>query len=197
MGNHNMEALVELAKSFSESPRVLRNGYEYIVHPLTDGVPSIGPSALKTVAEGMMAIGDFDCDVILAPESMGIPYGIVISQILNIPCSIARKKIYGLPNEIEVSTSTGYSQSRMSMNGIVEGLRVSIVDSVVSTGGTLNAIVEGLLDANVDVVSITTVFNKGFNGDEIHGVPLNSIFDVAMCGDSIVCRLTSKMQNVV
>jgi len=75
---------------------------------------------------------------------MGIPIGIALSQITDIPLVIIRKRKYGLPGEVELSQVTGYSRSQLFLNGVKQGDRVIVVDDVISTGGTLLATLEGL-----------------------------------------------------
>ena len=107
-------------------PVIDRNGYPYVVSPLMDGVPSVDPGMLSDVAEEMVRIGDFDCDIILAPEAMGIMYAAVISDRTGIPFSVVRKRRYGLDGEVPVSVDTGYSHSEQFINGVTAGMRVAV-----------------------------------------------------------------------
>ncbi len=56
-----------------------RNGYNYFQNPISDGVPYVDPAVLKEVADGIISISEGGCDMILAPEAMGIPIGAAIS----------------------------------------------------------------------------------------------------------------------
>ena len=152
--------LERVRKCIENSPVKIINGYSYIINPLMDGVSSIDPSTLMEVAEEMCRIGDFDCDVILAPEAMGIPFATLVSQRTGVPMSIIRKKRYDLPGEVEIAVSTGYSTSRQYINGISAGDRVVIVDDVVSTGGTLRALLDALRDMKVEVVDVVIALDK-------------------------------------
>ena len=62
--------------------------------------------------------------------------GALISLNRNIPFSIIRKRPYGLDGEIEIVETTGYSTTKMYIKGVKPGMKVTIVDDVVSTGGT-------------------------------------------------------------
>lgn len=152
--------LEEVKESIEKSPVILKGDYPYIVTPLMDGVPSMDPGAIRAVTETMMRIGKFDCDLILAPEAMGIPYATLISVHKGIPFSVIRKRSYGLEGEIEVTETTGYSTTSIYINGVKPGMKVAIVDDVVSTGGTLKGIVKGLKDAGVIVTEIVLALNK-------------------------------------
>ena len=152
--------LEDVRESVENSRVIIKNGYPYIVSPLIDGIPSIDPKTLRSITDRMMRIGKFDCDLILAPEAMGIPYATLISAGKNIPFSIIRKRAYGLEGEIEIVEETGYSTTKAYINGVKPGMRVAIVDDVISTGGTIKGIVSGLRDVGVIVTEIILALNK-------------------------------------
>ncbi len=135
-----------LVESFRKCPVVDRSGYPYFVHPLTDGVPRMEPEILREVLEWMKSAGNFDCDLLVLPEAMGIPLGVPLSLELGIPYTVVRKKKYGLEGEISLEQHTGYSDSVMYIDGVRKGDRVVVIDDVISTGGTLIAIIKALRD---------------------------------------------------
>jgi adenine phosphoribosyltransferase len=153
-------ALEALKASLEEAPIVERGDYEYMVHPLTDGIPKVDPGLLEEVADAMIQVGDFDCDAILTIEALGIPLATALSLRTGKPFNVVRKKMYGLPGEVNLTQVTGYSKSPLFINGIQPGERVTIVDDVVSTGGTLWALVEALKKMQVKVVDIIVVVEK-------------------------------------
>lgn len=183
------DALVESLKA---SPIVMRNGYPYFVHPLTDGVPAMDPKVLREVVDWMKAVGDFQCDIILAPESMGIPLAVPLSLELGIPYSIVRKKRYSLPGEILFQQKTGYSDSTMSVNGIEKGDKVVIVDDVLSTGGTMSALVRTLRDdIGAEIVDILIPVNKNGGRDVVKehtGIKVKTMVDVSLIDGKIECK---------
>ena len=154
-----------LKESLENSPVVDRNGYPYFVHPLTDGVPMMEPEVLEEVVGWMLEVGDFSCDVILAPEAMGIPLAVPVSLRLGIPYTVARKRSYGLEGELVLDQKTGYSKSLMTVNGITKGMLVTVVDDVVSTGGTLDALIRTLQEAGAVVVDVLVPVNKSSGTD--------------------------------
>jgi adenine phosphoribosyltransferase len=154
----------KLRESVLKSQIVMRKGYPYFVSSAADGVPPMEPELLDEITDSMIRIGNFDCDLIAAPEAMGIPLAVEISRKLGIPYVVIRKKSYGLPGEVPVVQRTGYSESVMYINSIFKGDRVTIVDDVLSTGGTIAAMVEAMRDKiGCDIVDIVMVFDK--NGD--------------------------------
>lgn len=180
--------------SLKESPIVERGGYHYFVHPLTNGIPSCDPKMLEEIVDWMKDEGNLHCDLILAPESMGIPYAVLLSAKTGIPYSIVRKVSFGFESEIELTQRTGYSKSNMYVNGVREGMRIVIVDDVVSTGGTLNAIVDAVRSVGASVVDVLIAINKdnGVANVEPFGVSIKTLFDVTSTSDGVDVRLSSE-----
>lgn len=168
--------MLDIVRESVESSAVVYKGdYPYIITPLMDGVPSIEPAVMKAMSERMIQIGKYDCDLILAPEAMGIPYATLISISKGIPFSVIRKRPYGLEGEIEIIETTGYSTTKMYINGVKPGMRVAIVDDVVSTGGTLKGIVSGLRSAGAIITEVVLALNKSkdiFAIEEELGIPI-------------------------
>lgn len=154
-------------ESLESSPVIIRNGYNYVVNPLMDGVPRMDPKILREVTERMMEISDFDCDVILAPEAMALPFAAVISLAKDVPYAVIRKRPYGCKGEIVIDKSTGYSSSRMYINDIKEGERVVIIDDIISTGGTMKSIVKAIEDRGCVITDIVVAIDKS---DDIDGL---------------------------
>jgi len=153
--------LERLKRSLEESPVVKMGDYDYFVHPITDGIPRMDPNVLQEVVDRILEVGDFDCDLIMAPEAMGIPLVVPLSLRTGIPYTVVRKRRYGLPGEVSLQQTTGYSRTDMFINGISEGDRVVIVDDVISTGGTIASIVKALQGMGALIVDIIVVVEKG------------------------------------
>lgn len=153
--------LERLKRSLLEAPIFKRGDYNYFIHPITDGVPEVRPDLIREVVSHIIRIACLDVDKIVTVEAMGIPIGIALSIMTDIPLVIIRKKKYGLPGEIEISQVTGYSKSQLFLNGIKKGDRVIIVDDVISTGGTLLATLNSLKAAGAEVLDIVTVIERG------------------------------------
>ncbi len=171
-------ALEALKASLTESPIVKRGDYDYMVHPVTDGIPKVEPKILKEIADAMAEIGNMDCDVIVTIEALGIPLATALSMRTGKPFNIVRKRMYGLPGEVNLSQVTGYSKSSLFINGLKAGDRVVIVDDVVSTGGTLWALVEALKSMQVRIAE-----------HEIErkiGHPIKTLVKVEVVDDKIV-----------
>lgn len=184
-------ALGRLKETFLASPVIDRNGYPYFINPISDGIPMMGRGLLEEVVDGLVDITDPDCDRILAPEAMGIPLATGITMATGIPFSVIRKRPYGLPGEIVLDQTTGYSRSPMYINGVSEGDRVTIVDDVISTGGTLKAIVDALSSHDITVKGVSVVYDKSKDIGSVEasiGVPVRSLLRVGVVDGRPVIR---------
>jgi len=158
-----------LRKSIEDAPVINKGNYQYVIHQLTDGIPEIKPNLLEEVTTRMLEIikkyGNID--KIVTIEAMGIPLATSLSIKMNIPFSIIRKRKYGLENEIVVEQKTGYSKSKLYLNGFKKGEEIILVDDVLSTGGTLKAVLKALVKFGVKVKCVIIIFDKGNSIQEI------------------------------
>ena len=179
-----------LRESLEVVPIVDRGGYQYFVHPLTDGASVIDPHLLEEVTLDMMKTTDFDCDKIVTVEAMGIPLATLLSHKTRKPFVIIRKRQYNLPGEVVIEASTGYSKNRLFINGLQKGDSVVLVDDVLSTGGTLIQTVRTLKEVcGVDVKHIHIVFNKHEHPEEIEeaiGQPIHALLNVKVEGGRVI-----------
>ena len=178
-----------LKASLAESDVVERGDYEYIVHPITDGIPRMDPRILTEVIDAMAEVGNFDCDVILTIEALGIPLATALSLKTGKPYTVVRKKMYGLPGEVNLSQVTGYSKSTLFINGLKAGDKVVIVDDVISTGGTMWALVDALKKMQVHVSDILVVLEKTDRKSEIErkiGQPIKTLVKVHVVDGKVV-----------
>ena len=152
-----------LKKSFENVPIVKKGDYDYVIHPITDGVPYIEPSLLYEVIQEIKKRVEtvLPFDKIVTIEAMGIPLASVLSLEMKIPFTIIRKRSYGLPGEVMVEQETGYSKSNLYINGLSKGEEVVILDDVLSTGGTLRAVLSSLKHVGVIVKGVFIAVNKG------------------------------------
>jgi len=172
--------LERLTKSLLEAPIFKRGEYNYFIHPISDGVPEVRPELIREITGHIVRIADLEVDKIVTVEAMGIPIGIGLSIICDIPLVIIRKRKYGLPGEIEVSQVTGYSKSQLFLNGINKGDRVIVVDDVVSTGGTLLAVLQSLKIAGAVVKDVVVVIKRGNGAERLRaeGYAIKTMVDV-------------------
>ncbi|HEX9909218.1 MAG TPA: hypoxanthine/guanine phosphoribosyltransferase [Thermoplasmata archaeon] len=182
-------ALELLKASLVDSPVVKRGDYDYIVHPITDGIPKVRPELLTEVTDAMLEMCRFDCDFIMTIEALGIPLACALSLRTGKPFNIVRKKMYGLPGEVSLEQETGYSKSTLFVNGVQAGDSVVIVDDVVSTGGTLWALVETLKKMQVRISDIVIVIERTDKKPEIErkiGHPIKTLVKVEVVNGKVV-----------
>ena len=182
---------VELLKdSVVKAPVVWKGGYPYFVHPLSDGVPRQSAELLSAARDLISEGVDWDSiDIILGIEAMGIPLAAALCLSSGKPLVIGRKREYGLPGEISINQSTGYSKGEIFLNDLEKGARVLIVDDVVSTGGTLHPVLEAVEESGAIVQDCWIVFEKGEGMNKIRSSgdwPLNSLVRIEMQDDKIV-----------
>jgi len=185
--------LKQLEKSLYEAPIVKKGEYDYVIHPITDGVPYIAPELLKEVTDAMKIhikkCGKFDR--IVTMEAMGIPLASALSLDLGIPFTIIRKRQYGLPGEVSVEQVTGYSKSKMYVNGLKKGDIVILVDDVLSTGGTLRAVLQVLSEIGVVVKGVFIAVYKGTCKEEIlqtFKIPITTIVDIEVEKGKVIIK---------
>jgi adenine phosphoribosyltransferase len=172
-------------------PIIDMEGYPYLVHPITDGIPQMDPELLDEIIDWMMSAGSFDCDIIAAPESMGIPLAVPLSLKLRIPYTVIRKRPYGIEGEIKVSYKTGYSEREIYINGLKRGDRVMIVDDLLSTGGTLEAIIASLKERGMIIADVLVVLNKNTGREELSkrlGVEIKRMVDISVDYKTVTIR---------
>ena len=182
-------ALEELKASLVESSIVKRGDYDYIVNPITDGIPMVRPSLINEIVDAMCQISSFDCDYIITIEALGLPLAAALSLKTGKPFNVVRKRMYGLPGEINISRLTGYSKSTLFVNGVKPGDKVVIVDDVVSTGGTLWALVEALVKIGVKITDILVVVEKTDRKAEIErklGIAVKTLVKVDIVNGKVV-----------
>ena len=166
----NASGVLELLRESFLRAKVIRVGaYDYIVHPLLDGVPAVEPELLEEVVDAMSGIKDKGCDLIVAPEAMALPLAAPLSLSARIPYVVVRKRAYGLEGEIRIDQSTGYSNGTMFLNGVRGGDKVVVVDDVLSTGGTLRGLMKALREAGAEVLKVMAIVDKGGRVEELEG----------------------------
>jgi len=106
-------------------------------------------------------------DKIVTMEAMGIPLATIVSLNMNIPFTIIRKRKYDFPDEVSVEQATGYSNSKLYINGLTKGDKIVIVDDMLSTGGTLRAVLTVLKKMGVVIKGVVIAVNKGNVAKEI------------------------------
>ena len=185
------DAMDQLRASLKAAPVIWKGDYPYFIHPITDGVPRMDPAVLQAITElAQQRVNWSDVDVLLGIEAMGLPLTAPLSMATGVPLVIARKRSYGLPGEVGIDQTTGYSKGAMYLNDLKPGERVAIVDDVLSTGGTLESVIEGVRRAGAAVTDIIAVVEKGAGLRRLQSVypevNIQSLVRLEMDGDKVV-----------
>ncbi len=88
--------------------------------------------------------------VIAGVATAGIPHGVLVADVLNLPFVYVRDKPkgHGLENLIE--------------GKLEKGQKVFVIEDLISTGGSSLKAVQALRDAGADVVGLGAIFSYGF-----------------------------------
>jgi adenine phosphoribosyltransferase len=182
-----------LKKSLLQAPVVKKWKYHYVIHPITDGIPEIGSDLLNEVVREMQKLIEEHgpIDKIVTLEAMGIPLATGLSLNMDIPFVIIRKRHYGLPDEVSVEQVTGYSKSKLYINGVNKGDRVVVVDDVLSTGGTIKAVIEALQKIGVILKGVFIAVDKGDRAEKIRttsNVDIHSLVRIDVIDGRVVIK---------
>ncbi|MEZ3115410.1 hypoxanthine/guanine phosphoribosyltransferase [Halobaculum sp. MBLA0147] len=150
-----------LQQSLLDAPIIEKDGYNYFVHPISDGVPMLEPELLREIVIKIIRKAQIeDVDKIVTPAAMGIHISTAVSLMTDIPLVVIRKRQYGLDGEVSLTQVTGYSEGEMYINDVEAGDRVLVLDDVLSTGGTMKGILTALDDIGAEVQDVVAVIKK-------------------------------------
>ncbi|MEY7848648.1 hypoxanthine/guanine phosphoribosyltransferase [Natrarchaeobius sp. A-rgal3] len=179
--------LEPLARSLREAPVVERNGYDYFVHGVTDGIPPVEPDVLRAIADAIAERVDLaSVDKLVAPEAMGIHHGTALALAADLPLAVVRKREYGFPDEVAVHQETSYGDDELYLNGVDAGDRVVVIDDVFSSGGTVDAVCDALETVEADIVDVVTVLRRVDADDDDVTREVTSLLDVRVEDGEVV-----------
>lgn len=177
-----------LRESVETAPLIDKDGYSYLVHPLSNCVPALDPKLLReTVVRIMRAAELENVDKIVTPEAMGIHISTALSIMTDIPLVVIRKRKYGLDGEVSLSKSTGYSEGEMYINDVAAGDRILLVDDLISTGGTMRAIVDALDGIGAEIADIVIAIRKVNGENKLAGIDhsVQTLIDIEIGDDEV------------
>lgn len=175
-----------LLASMHEAPIIDRDGYDYLVHPVTNCVPMLEPELLRDVVVEVVRAADLEVDKIVTPEAMGIHISTAVSLFADLPLVVIRKRAYGLPGEVSLSQQTGYSSNEMYINDVKAGDQVLLLDDLLSTGNTLSAITKALDEIGAEVVDTVVVIRKVGTGTGLaDDLDVTSLVEIEIVDGSI------------
>jgi adenine phosphoribosyltransferase len=180
-GSWRVMNLDKFKKSLQKSSVIKKGEYHYIIHPIADGIPEIKPGLLHEIVGEMkrhiQPLGHIDRIVTI--EAMGIPIATALSLDLHIPFTIIRKRKYGLKDEITIEQETGYSKSKLYINGVKKGQNIIIVDDLISTGDTLQGILSAFTVLGVNIKGIFVAINKKYKSEHRNEIDNKTVVSLA------------------
>jgi adenine phosphoribosyltransferase len=183
--------LKKLISSLKDCRVIKLGNYSYFIHPLSNGIPSIEPTLLEELVGEVTEKSKMNFNKIVTVEAMGIPFATALSQKTGLPQTIIRKRQLGLPEEISVQQVTGYSESKLFINGIEKGDSIMFVDDVLSTGSTLRASLKAIDMIGAKVPEVWIIFNRGDEAPKIEkefGVEIHSLLNIRVVEDRVMVQ---------
>ncbi|MFB6087317.1 MAG: adenine phosphoribosyltransferase, partial [Haloarculaceae archaeon] len=90
-----------LRESVEQAPIIDKDGYSYLVHPVSNCVPTLDPELLREIVVRIIRTAELEnVDKIVTPEAMGIHLSTAVSLMTDIPLVVIRKRAYGLDGEV-------------------------------------------------------------------------------------------------
>jgi len=127
----------------------------YCDNRLTLSYPNVRKDIEKSMAD-LVKEKFPECEVLMGTATAGIPHAALMSEILDLPMGYVRGgvKSHGRNNQIE--------------GKIKEGMKVVVVEDLVSTGGSSIECVEALREAGCDVLGMVAIFTYGLEKANIN-----------------------------
>ncbi|MDH5609992.1 MAG: orotate phosphoribosyltransferase [Cyclobacteriaceae bacterium] len=153
-GKKTAQALLDIhaIKLSPENPFTWASGWKspiYCDNRLSLSYPAVRNAIKESFAE-LIRHHFPEAEAIAGVATAGIPQGVLVADVLGLPFLYvrAKSKSHGLANQIE--------------GRYEKGMKVVVLEDLVSTGGSSLAAVDALRDAGVDVQGMTCIFTYGF-----------------------------------
>lgn len=128
------------------------------------------PALLDRVATGLAGLIPDGIDVVAGLELGGVPLATAVSRLSGLPARFVRKQ----PKE--------YGTRQMAEGGPVDGLRLCVLEDVVTSGGQVVASCRALRDAGARLEHVACVVDRQAGGAHAlaaEGLELRALFTLA------------------
>jgi len=128
------------------------------------------PALLREVAEALADLLPDDAEAVAGLELGGVPLATVISQLTGLPALFVRK------------TAKEYGTCRLAEGGDVAGLRLAVIENVVSTGGQLIESCAALRGLGGELAAVLCVIDRETGGADnlaAQGLELRSLLTMS------------------
>lgn len=125
------------------------------------------PHLLRAVGEALAPLVPDDTEALAGLETGGIPLAVILGQITGLPTRFVRKE------------AKAYGTARLAEGGDVDGVRLTIVEDVITSGGQVRASAGDLRDRGARVTDVVCVIDRQAGGGEAlaaDGLDLRALF---------------------
>lgn len=151
----------ELIKALDNQPVIKINDLGFVVNPLTEQVPATTTVLLRDAYEELSKQIDLKKTTkLVTEEDKGAIFLAGVSLMTGLPFGMARWQPNGLSDQMKQSFKMEYTQGDLYLNGIELGDKVTIIDDLVSTGGTLIALIKTIEKIGAEIVGIVCLAEK-------------------------------------
>ncbi len=167
-----LENELDLVTEVYEAASTVRTGKGKFttVNELTDQIPAVRPTVLTSAARilAMLRPTGHHLTKVLSEEDKGAILAGMVSTLVHLPLAMARHNVtYEIPGSLIVPLSMEYMDGQLTVNGLVEGDRLLLIDDTLASGGTMVALIEAARGAGCSVEDVRVVVEKlGYGGRE-------------------------------
>lgn len=125
------------------------------------------PALLREVAGAMAPLVPDDAEALCGLELGGVPLAVALSQVTGLPTRFVRKQ------------AKTYGTAMLAEGGPVDGLRVAVVEDVVTSGGQALASCEDLRERGASIAAVLCVVDREAGGREAmaqRGLELRALY---------------------
>ncbi|WP_267640353.1 adenine phosphoribosyltransferase [Haloarchaeobius amylolyticus] len=171
-----------LRRSIHEAPLIEDDGYHYLVHPISNGIPTLDPHLMREVVNGICRVADLaDVDVIVTPVTMGVHVSTAVSLVADIPLVVIRNREYGFDDEVPFDLDG----EEYYVNDVSPDDNVLVLDDLTNTGVSIAAITEALDDIGATVVDVVTVIRRMESETVPMDYEVTSLVDVEVSAEGV------------
>ena len=143
------------------------NERQFILNPLTEQVPFTSSELLKDACEELSKLIPLETTKLVTEEDKGAILVAGVSLMTGLPFGMARWYPNQLTSQAKEPFVMEYVSTNLYLNGVEKGDKVTIVDDMISTGGTLVALIKSIRKTGAQIQGVICVAEKlGYGGRE-------------------------------
>ncbi len=151
----------KIIEAFNHKPLVELNGYKFVVNPLTEQIPYTKAKLLRQACRALVAQVDRGRTTkLVSEEDKGAIFLAGVSLITGLPFGMARWQPNGLSDQIRQSFKMEYHGGFLYLSGVEKNDRVTIIEDLISTGGTLISLIKMVKQAGAEIVDVVCLAEK-------------------------------------